>query len=121
MNENVMLFIAKSSLRGLDWKSWLEDHKIVGGFEIAVGSTEILFEGLNGMIVLARNVHVTDSVPSKPAHPPVPPIHFHFLGDFISYGIPLADFQIPVVPAGFGSVGAGDNFNDASLLADEGE
>jgi hypothetical protein len=121
MSENVLLFIAKSSLRGQDWKSWLGDHKIVGGFEIEVGSTEILFEGLNGVIVLARNVHVTDSVPSKPVHPPVPPIHFQFPGDPMSYLMPLADMQFRVAPGGFESVGAGESFNDASLLADEGE
>jgi hypothetical protein len=120
MNENVMLFIARSSLPGNDWKNWLEDNKIVAGFEIQADSTEILSDGLNGLIVLVRNPKTTDSVPSKPVHPTPPPVHFS-LPDGISYGLLLGDFQIPKQSLGFGSIGGGENFADASLLADEEE
>jgi len=121
MSENVLLFIARSSLPGGDWNTWLEYHKIVGGYEIHAGSTEILYDGLNGLIVLAKNALRTDSVPSKPAHPTPPPVHYQILDDGMSYLVPLTNFQIPKLPSGFGSVGAGDNINAGSLLADEGE
>lgn len=119
MNEDVLLFIARSSLPGGDWNSWLEDNKIVGGYKIDAVSTEILFDGLNGLIVLARNALRTESVPSKPAPPTPPPVHYLVLGDRMSYLVPLTGFQIPTLPLGFGSVGAGDNINAGSLLADE--